>query len=371
MKRIFTFSIVLAMMVSISLPVMAAKETYTISELYDQYNGYHWQGDYETARKETVHVDVVLSVPQADTIGIYEATKHPPVEGYRVDESGMKGLEIIGEENFANATAWFSCGWPSEELRRQMEKDAKKKGLGYDNAEEQGYTLYINQFDMETCYAMNNIMTVQDAWDRINEGILRFFPGEDIEVSPSKVHAVDKAGKFKFNPKTKWDDILVKEAPDHPCHLSVQFNQLIHGVPIIMDTEYKEEPYISCSLSSLIQLGVDEYRYGLHYRLYVPGKAIKKDVRLADPMIVLQWAEDKIQAGLLRSVRTVRLGYELAHVSKKKLELRPVWVIQGDLFKKAKEEPIFPTSGEGIEFANIVFDAQTGKMLKAYYPAVY
>ena len=38
MKRIFTFSIVLALMVSISLPALAAKKTYTISELYDQYN---------------------------------------------------------------------------------------------------------------------------------------------------------------------------------------------------------------------------------------------------------------------------------------------------------------------------------------------
>ena len=223
MKKKIISIMAFMLLLALTSPSYAEKGKFSISELYDQYNGYHWQGDYETARKETVHVDVVLSVPQADTIGIYEATKHPPVEGYRVDESGMKGLEIIGEENFANATAWFSCGWPSEELRRQMEKDAKKKGLGYDNAEEQGYTLYINQFDMETCYAMNNIMTVQDAWDRINEGILRFFPGEDIEVSPSKVHAVDKAGKFKFNPKTKWDDILVKEAPDHPWQINSTF----------------------------------------------------------------------------------------------------------------------------------------------------
>lgn len=121
MKRIFTFTIVLALMFSITLPVMAEKGKYTISELYHEFNSQRWQTDYETVRNETVHVDVEISVPQADAVHVLSARYMP---------KGYEAANVKDGENIVNNQAgWFSCTWPNDAFWREAKRKGCRKSM--------------------------------------------------------------------------------------------------------------------------------------------------------------------------------------------------------------------------------------------------
>ena len=71
MKKNIISIMAVMLLLALTSPSYAEKGKFSISELYDQYNGYHWQGDYETKRKETVHVDITLAVPETEAIGVF------------------------------------------------------------------------------------------------------------------------------------------------------------------------------------------------------------------------------------------------------------------------------------------------------------
>ena len=115
MKRSF---VSLLLMIVLLLSITAeAEDRSPISEIYKQYNGQPWRADYETVRKETIHVDVVVSVPQADTIQVLSA---------RYMSTGYDEANVQEGEQIVNSHAgWFSCTWPNDAFWRE----AKKKGL--------------------------------------------------------------------------------------------------------------------------------------------------------------------------------------------------------------------------------------------------
>ena len=144
---IVAFMMLLLVLASVSY---AEKGKYSISELYEQYNGYHWLADYETVRNETIHVDVEISVPQADVIHVLSARYMP---------KGYEAANVKDGENIVNNQAgWYSCTWPNDAFWRE----AKKKGLQEIYAEPAPLVLQYGWLDMNTAYSVNNAMTVQD-----------------------------------------------------------------------------------------------------------------------------------------------------------------------------------------------------------------
>ena len=148
MKRIF---VSLLWMTILLFGITAeAEDRFTISEIYEQYNGQRRQADYETVRNETIHVNVEISVPQADAIHVLSARYMP--KGY--DEANVQE----GEQIVNSHAGWFSCTWPNDAFWRA----AKKKGLQEVYAEPAPMVLQYGQFEMNTAYSVNNAMTVHD-----------------------------------------------------------------------------------------------------------------------------------------------------------------------------------------------------------------
>ena len=136
MKRILvSLLLIITLLIGISAE---AEDRFTISDIYEQYNGWRWQADYETVRNETICVDVEISVPQVNVIHVLSARYMP---------KGYEAANVKDGENIVNNQAgWFSCTWPNDAFWRE----AKKKGLQEVYAEPAPLVLQYGQFDMNT-----------------------------------------------------------------------------------------------------------------------------------------------------------------------------------------------------------------------------
>ena len=133
MKKKIISIMAFMLLLALTSPSYAEKGKFSISELYDQYNGYHWQGDYETKRKETVHVDITLAVPETEAIGVFEAKWMDYPEGLPYEEGtqskdGNHFSGTLGEEYYVVSPGAFDTGWPCDELWFQLEAEAKAQG---------------------------------------------------------------------------------------------------------------------------------------------------------------------------------------------------------------------------------------------------
>ena len=349
MKRILvSLLLIITLLIGISAE---AEDRFTISEIYEQYNGQRRQADYETVRNETIHVDVEISVPQADAIHVLSARYMP--KGY--DEANVQE----GEQIVNSHAGWFSCTWPNDAFWRA----AKKKGLQEVYAEPAPMVLQYGQFEMNTAYSVNNAMTVQDTLDEMQAATDRFFPGQSIQLIPHIVHAHINPGEYKRNRTGDYD--LVKEIPDYKGVLFVMFDQCVDGVPILDPDQGG-----SCSgwgiFRSMEDYGMDAFSYHMAFQLLSDFEVVHQNVTLCDPAIIFQATELLIQEGRLRSVYCFRLGYAAFSEGSGKEKLKPVWVIEGELFEKSTSEPKnrrTSLSVGSLEEAKILFDAQTGELL--------
>ena len=349
MKR----SAILLLVVFLSVSATAcAEDRFTISEIYEQYSGQRWQADYETVRNETIHVDVEISVPQADTIQVLSV---------RYMSTGYAEANVQEGEQIVNSHAgWFSCTWPNDAFWRE----AKKKGLQEVYAEPAPLVLHYGQFDMNTAYSVNNALTVQDTLDQAQAIAERFFPGQNIRLVPHIVHAHVNPGEYRRGKTGDYE--LVKEIPDYKGVLFVVFDQCINGVPVL-DPDCSGSYSAWCIMRSMADYGLDSYQYHIAYQLLSDFQPQKKNVKICAPSEIIKASEALIQEGKLRSVYSLRLGYAAFSKGKGKVEIKPVWVVEGELFDKAKSEPRnirTALSVNSAEETKILFDAQTGKLLE-------
>ena len=350
MKRILvSLLLIITLLIGISAE---AEDRFTISDIYEQYNGWRWQTDYETVRNETIHVDVEISVPQADAIHVLSARYMP---------KGYEAANVKDGENIVNNQAgWFSCAWPNDAFWRE----AKKKGLQEVYAEPAPLVLQYGQFDMNTAYSVNNALTVQDALDQTQAIADRFFPGQNMRLVPHIVHAHVNPGEYKRGKTGDYE--LVKEVPDFKGVLFIMFDQCVDDIPVL-DPDCNGSYSAWCIMRSMVDYGLDSYQYHMAYQFFSDFQPKKKDVKICAPSDIIKAAETMIQEGKLRSVYSLRLGYAAFSEGKGKVKLKPVWVIEGELFEKAKSEPKnirTVLSVNSAEETKIIFDAQTGKLLE-------
>ena len=315
MKR--SFVSLLLMIVLLLIITAEAEDRSPISEIYKQYNGQPWRADYETVRKETIHVDVVVSVPQADTIQVLSA---------RYMSTGYDEANVQEGEQIVNSHAgWFSCTWPNDAFWRE----AKKKGLQEVYAEPAPLVLHYGQFDMNTAYSVNNALTVQDTLDQTQAIAERFSPGQNIRLVPHIVHAQVNPGEYRRGKTGDYE--LVKEIPDYKGVLFVVFDQCINGVPVL-DPDCSGSYSAWCIMRSMADYGLDSYQYHIAYQLLSDFQPQKKNVKICAPSEIIKASEALIQEGKLRSVYSLRLGYAAFSKGKGKVEIKPVWVVEGELF---------------------------------------
>ncbi|MBQ6482694.1 MAG: hypothetical protein IJI45_16410 [Anaerolineaceae bacterium] len=352
MRKNNIFIVAFMMLLALASASYAEKGKYSISELYHEYHGQRWQADYETVRNETICVDVEIAVPQADVIYVLSARYMP---------KGYEAANVKDGENIVNNQAgWFSCTWPNDAFWRE----AKKKGLQEVYADAASLVLQYGQFDMNTAYSVNNALTVQDALGQTQAIADRFFLWQSIQLVPHIVHAHVNPGEYRRGKTGDYE--LVKEVPDYKGVLFVMFDQCIDGVPVL-DPDCDGSYSAWCIMRSMTDYGMNSYQYHMAYQLFSDFQSKKNDVKICAPSEIIKAAETMIQEGKLRSVYSLRLGYAAFSEGKGKVKLKPVWVIEGELFEKAKSEPKnirTVLSVNSAEETKIIFDAQTGKLLE-------
>jgi len=86
MKRNF---LSLLLMIVLLLSITAeAEDRFTISEIYEQYNGQRWQESYQTVRNETVTIDAPFIIPHVESAPVIRVGHYPSLDPALCDAYG-------------------------------------------------------------------------------------------------------------------------------------------------------------------------------------------------------------------------------------------------------------------------------------------
>ncbi len=125
----------------------------------------------------------------------------------------------------------------------------------------------------------------------------------------------------------------------------------------------------TCITHGLKNIDREEIFRSLQFSLITPTHMLTDDVPFCNLSTVLQTAGNLIEAGQLRTVESMRLGYIVWLDEKQKYILMPTWVIEGELFKDSKKEYTMPMTilaTEPVEYANVYINAQTGELINPW-----
>ena len=77
--RIFSNIVILIIILLLSITA-EAEDRFTISEIYEQYNGQRWQESYQTVRNETVTIDAPFIIPHVESAPVIRVGHYPSLE---------------------------------------------------------------------------------------------------------------------------------------------------------------------------------------------------------------------------------------------------------------------------------------------------
>ncbi|MEG0759175.1 MAG: hypothetical protein RR505_12260 [Raoultibacter sp.] len=381
MKKAIIIFLTLALLVC-SSNAMAAKPSISIQSLAEQAQ-VGWHQSYNTVRGETINVDIAISVPEITAFPCYYAVDMPAIEGISLTKSDVSES---GEAALSNKSGFFRYDWPNHTTRRAWQSAAEKNGTALSiNGEPRALMLRFGQFDMDIAYAVNNPATMASAWELMNKCAQEYFPDQQVALTPHWIHAHVDPGKYKKN-KTSGNYDQVSECPDFQGCLFTYFDQLIGGIPVLgygyqgyadyegasRKDENKGALGGTCITQGLKEVGSEELYRSLQFRLITPSQILAEDVPFCDLDAVLQTAGQLIEAGQLRTIDSLRLGYVVWLDKKHTYQLMPTWVMEGELFEDAKKSykvPMTILSDEPVEYANIYINAQTGELINPWTSA--
>lgn len=357
----------------------ADRPSYTVRDIFEQAKD-GWHQSYDTARGETVTVDIDIAVPDVDAFPCAYAEDMRPVEGVPTSKNE---LAAFGEAATVNDPGFFRYDWPNHAAQRAWQSEAKKNGTYMEPfGEPRALILRFGTFDMDTAYSVNNPTTMRDAEALLTECVQTYFPGEGIGLKPHWLHAHIDPGKYERLTAVR-DYVKVQDDPDFQGCLFAYFDQLIDGIPVlgygyqgyadIMSNRGQDEMRgdlgCICITQGLKDIGSDALYRSLQLSLVVPTDPLADDVPLCGLDEVIRTAEGLISAGQLRTVDSLRLGYVVWLDEQHTYKLMPTWVIEGELFASADAEPRAPMtvlSTVPPEYANIYINAQTGELINPW-----
>ena len=375
MKRVLlALGLIAAMLVSsFAVAQESAAEDRTLHEQARQ----GWHKTYDTARGERVTVDVEIDVPDVNSFLCYYAEDVKAVDGL---PTSANDLAEAGEEAFVNQDGFFRVDWPNRSTQRQWKAEAQEIAASF--GEPRALMLRFGGFDMETAYSVNNPTTMGDALALMQEALGRFFPEQGIELTPHWIHAHVEPGKYKKDELTG-DYVLTQEDPDFQGCFFGCFDQVIDGIPVL---GYGYQGFAGykgagkkgenlgqlggvCITQELKDVGSEELYRSLQFKLITVTQTLADDVPLCDLDAVLATAGALIEAGQLRTVDSLRLGYVVWLDEAHTYKLMPTWVIEGELFKTAQDGysvPVTSLTDQSAEYASVYIDAQTGELIDPF-----
>ena len=348
MKNLFCAMLAITMLLG-CMPGALAQEMVSIAELYDQAQamGGWWRETFDTPNGQ-VTVDAPIIVPDVDAMPVItverakisEELYEKIIQGKKLGstdelryetEMGGDTLEIYlgSEDPYFHGTQTEAKGYDAVScLNIQRGTCRSNLGIGTGTAEKQAQPTsyhYPWQLDPDQPCLRNIDLTLNDAMEIINKDLELFYPGEGVAFQPSAIKLRgsllnDATGTGK---KFKRDGYMVIESAD----------QLIDGVPIFGP--------ITSLLGSGFHVGhaagfneafdklipydtgndsvghhfygnfTDENNYRLSFELAKKRTVEYADVPLAPLESVLDSIREEMEAGNLRALHSVELGYIL------------------------------------------------------------
>ncbi|MBQ8161699.1 MAG: hypothetical protein IJ083_13265 [Clostridia bacterium] len=346
MKKRLAALIIVLMILSPS--VLRAEQKYcTIGELHDLIEEEYpdgWQESIQT-KWRTVEINTPVIVPDTD--------KMPILFLRQVKENEIDVSLLPGE------------GWTSDSgirISASRASDPSKPNFDRMKIESNHYYAPVNMEmrleDFEGKTLRELAQEIMDALECVNQGESGF----DVE------HPFDVMVNVATDPKTK---------KSQECYVSYLAYQTVADIPLF----WHMSSYLNYDLPvwkeriPLVNLlmGMNAYN-GMRF-MYCPlqSKTIEEDVPLADFSQVQNVLRKEVEAGHIRKILEIRLGYTAVDVKDDPEgytgATRPIWHVEAWWCKNGKakmveDDPDYPTNDHGkLEYAKIAIDAQTGEIL--------
>lgn len=356
----------LALMLLPALPAQAAQEYYTVKELHEKYQDQRWQGEYESARGETIIVDSPIMVPDVETAPVIRVTTHP-----ELDEAAA---EVYGK---------YTRGYRDDGTARWIRSD----NVDITIALEHTWEFYVPDKYAGRCHSWGDVFLPDEIdWNLKAEN-------NDMTMGEAYAQATAKLNEIMENYGGGSTDMQLRDAyivglyrdkdnaplVDH-CGYGFDFKQVIRGIPALgnvhltyqhgrMRTNLRWEGvydnWINLEISSPVS-------YHMSVHLWQEEECLYEDIPLIPFEAGKVAIEKMISGGMIRHIRRIQLGY-VAYVEQdhntKHWILVPTWVVDCDWFPSAKddfwkaefEDEANPYSRSGAHLLYI--NAQTGKLL--------
>ena len=382
------------------IPTLASADMVSITELRQQVEAMErWTQTYE-AYGRTIEVDVPIIVPEVDRLPIVtvqaynphsetelfsndhlKAYDNPHAMGWSFEDNALYGYLNPEEENknvdYNQYKDEDGCVGISVKLNAPQEilSMGQKDNLKYKEQH-----VYPWQVSMSEVYAEDSDMSLFEAVDYIQRIADYYYEsgmdGYDVEF----IEIRDRARKSETsNPADMNLGETVDYYPSGTYYLHLR--PKVNGIPI-----YEIAPKLYGSMDKLwdkfcqyyfkiimLPMCSAEVMSRDSFSLSLIGvkekSTLKEDVSLASLQTVIGEIEKQINAGRIRNIYALRLGYVcfLNEESPESYTLYPIWICECDYTQSAKEDGsvYIADAGmrEGTKFVRIGFNAQTGKML--------
>lgn len=349
-------------------------EFQTISQLKETCpNG--WQETVYACGRE-ISLDLDVTVPDVERFPALEANPIPLAEGRSSEASFITG----------DAEQWMSTGFLRVDVPNRLVRSAAQKAHPA-SAAQGGYNQYpilrqFGEFDPDTAYAFNNATTVAQAQALLLEAWESLYPDEDITLLPHRLIAYQGDMKYDYRTDTYSGDPL----PESEATLMVYFDQVVEGIPVLCGAAESFTRYAGTNsretqryhgaiaiTQGLKSIGLEEMYRSLQFHLLSPAALLAEDVPLCGFERVKETCLDLIQAGRLRRIGSLRLGYAVwLNETGSAFTLLPTWVAEGDLYPDA-ETPDAPHRQQydavSSYWGSILINAQTAELIDPYNAA--
>ena len=400
----------LAMVMLLGCAGAVAQEYVSIQEVYDQAQamGGWWKETFDTPNGQ-VTIDAPIIVPDVEKMPVITVEKAKISEELFNQIAQGKKLGSKDEHRYElemnGETVGFYLGrdnyWIFGEQTDYTGYDAFQElsmyhggylsslntGMGTAEKRAQPTTFHLPwQLDADASCVRESDITLNEAMRLWHEDIELCYPGEDIVIRPTRIKLRGSILETNSKRKNKRDGYLVIEGAE----------QLIGGIPLLGTIDDCYVPVNGGGSSAelnRIEDKLDVYRVGSdsvgthfygnftdenNYRTISELARVRTteymDVPLAALESVLGNITDKIEAGIIRRIHSIKLGY-IMYSNPDMTDYAwaiPRWEVRCDYVTKALDKEYKrPFSDDGDECAfwgnlystNLAVDAQSGELI--------
>ena len=351
----------IALLVALLLPLVACADSLmSVSDLRAQVeaSGGRWTQTYQTARGESIVVDVPIEVPDVEAFPIIKATwmQRMPDEfkaeygANRSDRPEPRWLANI--DRYGVASAAHDYGY----YLSQSEVKGKHFSLI-------GEDLLHNILPMSDIYAYNSALPADEAYDFLKGIVQECYERYGMSFNEPYLNFI------------RLNDLLC-DGTSYRGTGEVFFKcyETLRGIPIL--TNVGKECNLARPFYELCVISKDSYQF--RCQLYDEIAMLTDDVPLLSFDEIKPTFEKILNEGFLKDVYFLRLGYIAVYEEGKNeneiYRLLPCWVLTGEYYESAKDEAwwqewqstkeaeITPIMNRGAT-KDIIVNAQTGKII--------